>query len=171
MNTWPIVKLIKEQIDFEKLKLEVLDSLEKYAGEENQIILQTLQEGLEDWHTGVGKVEQLDVKMENDYFHIQPSLAGTELEKIMKRYSAFRTRIMRMPPKFCYSVHEDATPRIHIPIVTNNQAWMVWPYESKTILLREGLTYWTDTTRHHTFFNGSDDYRIHLVMCVDGLVT
>lgn len=167
--SWPIIKLIKDPIDFDKLKDEVLDCLEKHAEDQNQIILQTLDCGVEDWHTGCGRVEQLDIKMENDYVHVQPSLAGTELERLMKQYGAFRTRIMRMPPKFCYSVHEDATPRIHVPIITNNQAWMVWPYESKTFLLREKLIYWTDTTKHHTFLNGSDEYRIHLVMCVEGL--
>lgn len=170
MEQWPTIKIIKEKIDFDQLKIEVLDALEKHSDGSNQIILQTLTEGVEDWNTGVGRVEELDIKMENDYVYIQPSLAGSELERIMKQYNAFRTRIMRMPAKFCYSVHKDATPRIHIPIITNTQAWMVWPYDSKTFLLRESLIYWTDTTKHHTFFNGSDEDRIHLVMCVEDLI-
>jgi hypothetical protein len=164
------VKLLEIIKDFQELKKEVLDVFYKNIREENstQIMCQTNQPGVEDWYTGVGRVESLENKHEDDYFHIQPSLKGSLIEKYILKYNGFRTRIMSMPPKSVYTVHADNTPRIHIPIVTNEHCWMVWPFEQECHHLNESFSYLTDTKKIHTAFNGSlTSHRIHIVMCVD----
>jgi hypothetical protein len=162
------VKTINIVDDFNKLRFEVLDLFAKHGKQENQIILQSNKEGVEDWYTGIGRVEDLKEKEEDDYVHIQPSLKGSLIEKYILKYNGFRTRIMNLPPKTVYTVHADATKRIHIPIVTNKHSWMTWPHINYCIQLKEGLIYETDTTIAHTAFNGSlTSHRIHIVMCVD----
>lgn len=166
------VKIIEVVKDFKALQTEVLDLFHKYSKEENQIILQTNKEGIEDWYGGIGRVEDLESKIEDDYVHIQPSLKGSLIEKYILKYNGFRTRIMNLPPKVVYTVHADATKRIHIPIITNKHCWMIWPHNDYCIQLKEGFSYETDTTLTHTAFNGSPmSHRIHIVMCVDNQPT
>lgn len=166
-----ILQVIDEVPDFEDFKKEVLKCIKAHSvkGQEppSQLMLQTLDPNLEDWHTGVGRVEELDIKMENDYTHIQPSLKGSLIEKYLTKYNAYRARIMLMSPRSVYTVHADFTERIHIPITTNMNSWMVWPFNQKCYQLKTGFVYKTDTTKRHTFFNGDmTQTRIHIVMCI-----
>jgi len=160
----PLYKLT----NFKNLKQEILDLISKVQPEDNQIICQGLDITSVEWFKGTGRIEELEIKEEKKYQYIHPHLTGTELEKIIKNHNGFRTRIMTMPPRQCYSIHADPTPRIHIPIVTNDQCWMIWPTKSKCFQLKEEIVFWTDTRIPHTFINGSkDEHRVHVVMCID----
>lgn len=154
--------------NFDSLKSQILFLVDKYADKENQLSCQTTPEGSGDWKESIGRVDSLIEKDESVYRTIQPELEGTELSELIKKYNGFRTRIMLMSPRSCYSVHKDSCPRIHIPIITNNQAWMVWPYNGLCLNLKPGTVYWTDTRKHHSFFNAHDELtRIHVVMNVE----
>jgi len=150
--------------NFLKLTKEVVDLCKKINPETNQISCQTLDPAVDDWGTSNGRIDELPEKNEELYCHVNPSLKDTELEKLIKRYNGFRTRIMVLDSRKCYSVHSDPTPRIHIPIETNDQCWMVWPDDSECYQLPLGSAYWTDTRKNHTFLNGSTKTRIHIVM-------
>lgn len=150
--------------DFDVLKHEVLTLIEKVGLNSNQIICQQLTPNSTDWTIGVGRIAELEHQDEHLYKFINENLKGSKLEELILKYDAFRTRVMIMPPKQCYSVHSDPTPRIHVPIITNSQSWMVWPYLKSCEQMRCGKVYWTDTTKHHSFFNGGDTDRIHIVM-------
>jgi hypothetical protein len=154
-------------LNFEALKREVQDLLDKRLHNQNQIMCQSYIEDDDNWYTGIGSIEELEIKEEKSYKFINKSLKDTEIEKLIVKHNGFRTRIMAMPPRQCYSIHADPTPRIHIPIVTSDQCWMIWPTKSSCFQLKEGSVYWTNTKIPHTFVNGSkDEYRIHIVMCV-----
>lgn len=159
---------IKEEIeDFPILKKQILDLLEKIPTVKNQISCQYLENQNPDWHCSVGSLEELEEKDETKYNLIHPALTGSEIETLIKKYNGYRARIMVMPPRQTYSVHSDFSPRIHIPILTNDQCWMIWPYHSKCARLVEGKAYWTDTTKFHTAINGhKNETRVHLVFCV-----
>ena len=164
-----MLKILKKVDNFELLKKEVLELVDRVGFQgpyKNQIICQSLTEGVEDWETGIGRIEELEIQKEQEYKYLQPSLKGTEIENVINEFSAFRSRILIMQPRSCYSIHIDPTPRIHIPIVSNNGCWMVWPKHQRCQHLLPGLIYWTDTTNTHTFINGGDETRIHLVICV-----
>lgn len=162
------IKVLENFDRYAELKEQVLELYYRLKPENYQLILQTKEEGVEDWFSGSGMIEQLGDKTEDDFVHVQPSLKGTLLEEIIVKHNAFRTRIMCMPPKSSYSVHRDYTPRIHIPITTNFHSWMLWPHYHKCYHLREGVVYWTDTRLKHSAMNGSlVEDRIHIVMCVD----
>lgn len=162
-----LTRLLYHLPNHQKLVNEVRQIIDKIQPAGNQIICQTLTENVEDWFTGTGKVNDLLEKDEKKYKYVQPSLEGTEIQKLIDQHNAFRTRIMIMPGRHSYSVHNDVTPRIHVPIISNPQAWMIWPFDSVCTRLSEGFVYWTDTTKEHTFMNGSTEQRIHLVMCVE----
>jgi hypothetical protein len=153
--------------NFNILVNEVNDIIKKVQIEHNQIICQTIDPDSDDWQTGIGRIAELDYEEENLYTHINRELNGTVLADLIKKYNGFRTRIMIMPSRHCYSIHADPTPRIHIPIVTSDQAWMIWPYLSECKRMNPGVVYWVDTRKQHTFVNGGETARIHIVMGVE----
>jgi hypothetical protein len=115
----------------------------------------------------VGRIDQLPHKIENEYRYLNKSLKGSEIEKLINHYSGTRARVMLLNPTMCYTLHSDPTPRIHIPIITNSKCFMIWPSENFLTTLPAGMAYWTDTRKPHTFFNASEQKRIHIVMCSD----
>lgn len=161
------VKLIEKVQNFDKLVEEINQLVNSVGFSNNQIILQGLDQGKDEWSLGTGSIEELDEQDEKKYQYINTSIENSEISKIIKKYRAYRSRIMIMNSRKCYSVHKDPTPRIHIPLITNDQCWMIWPTEPFCVKLKPGFVYWTNTTKEHTFINGGLEDRIHIVMCVD----
>lgn len=167
-----IVQMIEEQIeDFSDMVDEVSALIDEIGLQDNQINCQKLHDGPDDWTTGVGAVSELEEKNECKYHIIQKKLENSSIEKYIIKYQAYRTRIMILPPRKCYSVHKDLGYRIHIPIVTNHQNWMIWPEENTCVQLSTGNIYLTNTIKTHTFINGDSHInRIHIVMGVSTLL-
>lgn len=110
------------------------------------------------WTSAVGKSQgqELLYSTLNSYFE------NTEFENIIKKYNLKRTRLMWVGPYACYSMHQDTTPRIHIPLITNPECYFVFK-DGGIEHLPVGNVYWTNTTKLHTFMNCSDQHRLHLV--------
>jgi hypothetical protein len=159
-----LVSKVDLPFNFIDLKLEVLNIIEKVGWRDKQIICQGLEHDPDNWYTGTGSLGELEDSTEQNYVHLNSSLKGSNLEKLINHYGCFRTRIMQMSPRSCYSIHKDPTPRLHLPIITNFQNWMIWPEHSTCHKMIIGDLYWADTTKPHTFVNASDDWRIHLVL-------
>jgi hypothetical protein len=162
-----LVTTLKPIENFDRLKLEVLELIKELGQGLTQIMCQGPDPENHDWNTGSGRISILNIKEESDYCYLNPRLKGTELEKLINEYQGFRTRIITLTGRKCYSVHADPGLRVHIPIVTSDQSWMVWPYDNYSSRLETGHSYLTDTTKNHTFLNGSLADRIHIVMCVN----
>jgi len=160
------IKPLEKIVDFVRFEKEILDIITQVGFRQNQIICQTTDVDSTDWYTGIGRIDLLEHTNEELYSQINPMLKGTMLAEIIEKYQGFRTRIMCMNSRSCYSIHSDPTPRLHIPLITNKGAWMVWPDSSVTIHLPRGYVYWTDTTQPHTFFNAGIEDRIHIIMGV-----
>lgn len=181
-----VIKIIEENIDISNLRNEVKklfhhppvrsDLLNK--GKES-ILLQSDIENVDIWVDGSTRDRSASKMIDTEFVHILPFIKDTELAKFITKYKAFRTRIMMIKSRKCYPVHADKNPRIHIPLMTNDHSWMVWPEENQVHHLKPGNVYWTDTTKKHTAFNGalsepgdvdspyySAGPRIHLVMSV-----
>jgi len=99
----------------------------------------------------------LNYNILNDFFK------NTIVEEIVKEYTLYRTRILQLNYKECYSVHQDGEKRIHIPIKTNPKSFMVFPEDNEVFHLQEGNIYLVDTTHYHTYLNGAKEARIHFV--------
>jgi hypothetical protein len=161
-------KLLENISDLEDLAAEVTKLIDEIGLKENQAVCQKLFDGPDDWFTGIGSLLELEEKEEKKYHVIQDKLKGSLIEKYINKYRGFRTRIMALPPKRCYSIHRDLSYRIHIPIIGNiDQSLMIWPDDQICAKLVPGGVYLTNTTKSHTFVNGDQEMtRIHIVMCV-----
>lgn len=147
------------KVDVQKILLE-LKNLPEYG---SQISLQGV-EGINDYFYGTGKGSELKHE-EKDF--IVPNFPSMEYtNSVIKELKMFRTRVMRMEHKTCYTYHKDPTQRLHIPLITNDDCFMI--IEDKVYRYpADGSYYLIDTTKKHTFVNASFDCRIHLVGCVE----
>jgi hypothetical protein len=93
---------------------------------------------------------------------VNPAFKGTIFEELIKQYKITRTRLMWLKPCSCYSMHKDDTPRIHIPLITNDQCYFVFR-DKGCFNLPAGGVYWVDTTEHHSAMNCSSEWRLHLL--------
>lgn len=155
------------QIDLERLKVEahnlLLDS--ETGNYKSQVSLQT--DGTSDWDSGTGSHEGID---EAIWDKLHPELVGTWWEEFFTSipFKLYRSRLMVIQPRTCYSIHTDRTPRVHIAIDTHPQARFVFtdPPILKFIPA-DGHVWLVDTTQEHTALNGSLKPRIHFVACLD----
>jgi len=82
-----------------------------------------------------------------------------------KNIHVTRGRFMLMMHKQCLTIHKDPSPRLHIPIYTNENCMMI--FGEKIVKLPFGATYYVDTTIPHTALNASKDPRVHLIFSVE----
>jgi hypothetical protein len=106
-----------------------------------------------------------DGRSEWDYNIVHDLYKNTIIEELVKKYNLFRTRLMWVEPKSCYTLHKDHSTRIHIPLITNPNALFVFR-KGFMFNLEVGKIYWTDTRLEHTFANFSEQARLHLVGCI-----
>lgn len=148
-----------------------LDSLPHY---DSQIMLQTVT-GCTDPAYGTGSLLQnhkgtmeervaLVKEIEKEFtVPLWPGLIYTN--QILTDLGMYRSRVMKMRDRTCYSYHVDPTGRIHIPLKTNENCFFV--IEDEVVRLpANGSSYFIDTTKKHTFVNASFEERVHIVGCI-----
>jgi len=87
------------------------------------------------------------------------------INSIIKENGLYRTRVLILEPRECYTYHTDPTPRMHIPVNTYEGCMFI--LDDEVIKMEEeGSLYWIDTTYPHLALNGSREQRIHIVGCV-----
>jgi hypothetical protein len=112
----------------------------------------------------LGATDRTKIKSHN-FSHINPFFENSIFENIIKKYKLFRTRFLWLNFQSCYSMHFDDTPRIHVPLITNPDAFIV--FKSGLVQhLEIGKVYWVNTREMHTAINGGIEPRLHLVGCV-----
>lgn len=144
----------------------------------NQISLThtaTIQENK--WYQGCGSltynfdgsdVSTKEIKLsENDFTEFNDDIKDfyvkSVYDEITNKYKIGRVRLMALPHKRVMSMHNDATKRIHIPIVTNENCMMVVNGEVFH-MPADGSAYLVDTTKPHTAFNANHRFmRLHLL--------
>ena len=141
-------------INIEHILLE-LEDLPKY---DTQLSLQVTADG----SSGEGKLAKLDYK-EEDFNVFAYDIPYTN--SVLSELGMYRTRLMNMKPKTCYSYHWDPTKRMHIPLLTNENNFFVIDDEISRYPA-DGSYYLIDTTKKHTFVNASFENRLHIVGCV-----
>jgi hypothetical protein len=72
-----------------------------------------------------------------------------------------RIRLMKTSPRVCYYWHNDISPRLHIPIITNESNFLI--VEDEVCHLTKGHLWYVDTEKMHTALNGGTEDRFHLV--------
>lgn len=128
-----------------------------------------------DWSThdpknGTSGPKMRDVVRKEDEFNVLCSeFDGTYMSEVIEllkeKYNVVRGRMMALDWKTCLTIHKDKTQRIHIPLVTDKDCFML--IDDVPHRLEFGATYLTNTTKFHTAVNASKIYRTHLVFCTD----
>ena len=149
------VKLIKENVDISNIQQDIdmfLTDLDFWHV--NQLSL-TSHSGKDDWECSIGKMEDLEYP---EYY---------------------RWRLMKIDPRSIYTIHKDGRGdpnnrnlRLHIPIITNDQAYLMFfnqlPTDNTTVdvtyhNLKVGNIYEINTTNYHTAVNHGNKPRWHIV--------
>jgi len=83
---------------------------------------------------------------------------------LLEKYNMYRTRAMKVIKGRCYSYHIDLTPRIHIPLESNDSCMFIIDDEVYR-LPADGSVYWVDTRKYHTAINANREQfiRTHIV--------
>ena len=119
------------------------------------------KESEDPWSSAVG----ISKGQELTYSNLNLFFKDTLFEEVIAKYKLFRTRLMWVNRRSCYSMHKDSTPRIHIPLITNPECYFVFK-QGIIQHLPIGSVYWTNTIEYHTFMNCSLIPRLHLVGAV-----
>lgn len=163
------VKLLETDLPIDLIYDEVIKIYDKIqeikSKKPAQISLQSYTQN-DDWKTAyncsIGKIKQLD-RSEEDF--VYPIFDVPVINGYIEKYNLYRTRIMVMTPKTTLTWHQDYTPRIHIPVKTNNSSFVI--VENISYHLEAGKSYWVNTTLHHTAINCNVvENRLHIVGCV-----
>lgn len=146
-------------LDLEKIKkeLQTLPDMTNIS----QIGLQGTNDNLDPF-LSVGTINKIEKYKETDF--VVPIFDIPYINSIMAELKMFRTRLMILKPRECYTYHYDFSKRIHIPVITNESCFIV---ENRQLrhLPADGNYYVVDTTKMHTALNGSRDNedRLHIV--------
>lgn len=117
------------------------------------------------WFDGVGSLFGTTMQ-ERDFMLLHERCQNTYLDDVLRNlpFQIGRLRIMRVKGRTCYSVHRDTSMRLHLPLLTNPQALMLFPDHAFIMHIpANGHVYLVDTQVRHTAMNGSLDDRYHLV--------
>ena len=150
------------RIDIEKIIEEVTPLMEKMRKDETtQLMLQGIK-GQEDPYYGCNHFKDLKHIEFEFREELHPDLYYTN--SIIKYHKIHRTRLMRLLPHTCYSYHKDFSQRVHIPLITNENCFIILD----DVLNRypaDGSSYLINTTKMHTALNASNEERWHIVGC------
>lgn len=144
-------------LDIKKIKSE-LKLLPKF---DEQICLQGTKDNLDPFW-GIGKWLE---KHEKGYKETDFNTFIFDMpyvNSILSDLKMYRTRVMNLKSKTCYTYHKDLSKRIHIPVETNKDCFMIINKEVKHYPA-DGNYYVVDTTQYHTALNASMMDRIHIV--------
>jgi hypothetical protein len=114
------------------------------------------------WASAVGKSKGQELT----YTNLNPLFKDTVFEEIIKQHSITRARLLWVGPFACYSMHQDTTPRVHVPLISNPDCYFVFK-SGRLVNMVPGFTYWVDTRNAHTFMNCSEEWRLHFVGVVE----
>lgn len=161
------VKILEENIDRKAILNEVdfiLKHLKMDWKKVDQIGLQGHNPGLNPityWDKSVGKVTNIEYP---ETYYKYPLWNTPTINKFMEKYGVVRTRIMKSNPRSCLSLHRDLSKRIHIPLFTNENCFMV--IDDQVFRMLPDNIYLADTTLPHTAVNASFEPRAHIVGCL-----
>lgn len=97
--------------------------------------------------------------------------ALAELEYFPGEIIADMPMLSRMMPGQSHGMHADIQSsdwitRVHVPIVTNPEAWIMFESEGQRVHFAEGMAYTFNTIERHAFGNDGPAPRVHLIFDV-----
>jgi len=104
------------------------------------------------------------IKVQSEYTILNEVYEGTVFADMIQDVNGERSRIMEMNAYTTYSVHKDNSPRYHLALITNPNAYFIFPTLNQIMHIpADGYFYEVDTTLPHSFVNCGAE-RTHLVI-------
>ena len=130
----------------------------------NQTSLQRSKECVNNpYLDGVGPIIKTD-NVTLDFSILNEGYENTTFADVIRDTGGVRSRIMILEQGTAYSVHYDKTPRYHMALITNPNAYFIFPTLNEIIHIpSDGFVYEVDTTIPHSFVNCGEE-RTHLVI-------
>ena len=148
-----------------ELRQELWDDMWEKSGDgSTQTCLQRNPKSDYDPYTdGAGSFRGTD-KTESDYNILNEIYGGTIFERVIWDLGGVRSRLMTKKMHTTYSIHQDKAPRYHLALITNPNAYFIFPTLNEIMHIpADGYVYEVDTTLPHSFVNCGPD-RTHLVI-------
>ena len=165
-----LIEKLDYQFNFKKLKNECPNITRDTLGLRMKgLSIQHRKNILDPWNIidGLESIRHYDKNCtEEDFNIIHKNFINTEYESIITDFKLVRSRLMLLESTRCYSIHQDTSWRLHIPIVTNPGCLFYFPDHKEHFHLEEGKVYKVNTTERHTFLNTSTEDRIHFIGCL-----
>ena len=156
-------------VEWEYIQLRLGKALWKDApGFKGQTCLQHSNKSDDDSYTdgatGAGEFRENATKAALDYTMLNEIYEGTVFSDMIRDVNGVRARILIRKKNTTYSVHQDKTPRYHLALITNPNAYFIFPTLNEIVHIpADGYVYEVDTTILHSFVNCGPD-RTHLVI-------
>lgn len=161
---------VKQDINVDKLKESLYNIIKIRDWKQNQISLQHRQ-GISNINDGIGSLwYNEDVKSDIEFNEWYDDLKQEYLIEVLENlpFKVYRTRIMNIKPKRCYTMHRDKSIRFHIPIDTAEDKGRFIFDHGEVLNMPEGSCYILNTKLQHTAMNCHPELdRIHIVGCLE----
>lgn len=107
-------------------------------------------------------------QLEKPFNRIAAALAGSAIDDFLQWFPVplIRSRLLTLAPGASYYAHCDPSPRIHLPVTTNDSAFVVINQISYN-LQNNGTVYFADTRLLHTATNHGSSPRTHFVAVLE----
>lgn len=158
-------------IDVTRLTTDTLKVLEKYPfNNHNQICFQNTSDNFDVYQgTGDSRLDHCPMYglEEKDFTFFNPAFANTVFEEIWNTFpfKMGRMRLMKVPAKKCYWMHNDpGMVRYHFAVITNQDCFILYRDHTHVHIPADGICYKMNTDEYHTAVNASREDRIHLVI-------
>jgi len=112
--------------------------------------------------TGASNTDNIPVP--SDFIILNEVYEDTVFADVIRDTRGERSRVMIKKMHTTYSVHIDKFPRYHLALITNPNAYFIFPTLNEIVHIPDdGFVYEVDTTIPHSFVNCGED-RTHLVI-------
>jgi len=150
---------VDKQYNIQKIKGEIFLLLAEHELVSNQLLLQSVDG--DDWYN-IKAPYKIREDLRDWHFSTPNTRVDWEITRFIRENNIWRTRLMLLPPKQCYSWHKDYGERMHLSVITNSDCFFV---EDKQLvnIPADGHPYIVDVNNYHTALNCSQEDRYHLV--------
>ena len=152
-------------VEWDHMQTLLFDDMWERSGDgSTQTCLQRNPKSDHDPYTdGAGSFRGTD-KVELDFTMLNEIYGGTIFDRVIRDLGGVRSRLMTKKMHTTYSVHSDEAPRYHLALITNPNAYFIFPTLNQIMHIpADGFLYEVDTTILHSFVNCGPD-RTHLVI-------
>ena len=149
-------------VDVDSLVVSLKTYIEQQVSDRNQIVLRKP----DDWD-GIGELREsgriLNAELLMSFRNWLPNTEVLQnVAKMLGIRDFGRVRLLMLGPRSNYSFHHDPDSwRVHIPVVTNENAFMI--VHGKLWHLPLGNAYLVKVKDHHCAMNAGNEDRIHIV--------